>query len=92
MQYRNQNAEAILDHPGPQMLIVSGPGTGKSYLFMGQIDRWVRDQPEARVLVTSFVRQLVSPKLRRYIRRPAVRDDSSAGRGIDPNQRRPQLV
>lgn len=57
--YRNENASAIAQHGAKRFLIVSGPGTGKSYLFLERIDHWFRQDPQAKVLVTSFVRKLV---------------------------------
>jgi superfamily I DNA/RNA helicase len=57
--YRNENASAIAQHGAIRFLIVSGPGTGKSYLFLERIDHWFRQDPQAKVLVTSFVRKLV---------------------------------
>ena len=42
------------------MLIVSGPGTGKSYLFLDRIDYWFQNNPDVNVFVTSFVRKLVA--------------------------------
>jgi len=59
-KYRDQNAAAISGNNSKKILIVSGPGTGKSYLFLDRIDHWFQDNPEASVLVTSFVRKLVA--------------------------------
>jgi superfamily I DNA/RNA helicase len=59
-RYRNENAAAIAVHPAERMLIVSGPGTGKSHLFLNRIDHWFQQEPEARILVSSFVRKLVA--------------------------------
>ena len=39
--FRNTTAKAIAEHPAPMMLIVSGPGTGKSYLFLDKIRVWL---------------------------------------------------
>lgn len=59
-EYRNQNATAIAEHAGVKFLIVSGPGTGKSHLFLNRINHWYEGDSEAKVLVTSFVRKLVA--------------------------------
>ena len=59
-EYRNQNALAIAQHDAAQFLIVSGPGTGKSHLFLEKIKHWYSRNPNAKVLVTSFVRKLVA--------------------------------
>lgn len=58
--YRNKNAEEIAKNINPKTLIVSGPGTGKSYLFLDKINNWFKNDPEGEVLVTSFVRKLVA--------------------------------
>jgi superfamily I DNA/RNA helicase len=57
--FRTANAEAIAALPSGRTLIVSGPGTGKSRLFVRRIKNWLRANPTAGVLVTSFVRKLV---------------------------------
>src|SRR3989338_950154 len=59
-EYRNQNASVIARHDAEKFLIVSGPGTGKSHLFLRKIDHWYQKDPNARVVVTSFVRKLVA--------------------------------
>jgi len=59
-EYRDQNASAIARHKAVKFLIVSGPGTGKSYLFLNRINYWYEQDAQAKVLVTSFVRKLVA--------------------------------
>ncbi|MFH0873462.1 MAG: ATP-dependent helicase [Candidatus Komeilibacteria bacterium] len=59
-EYRNQNALAIAQHKAVKFLIVSGPGTGKSHLFLNRINHWYQQDALAKVFVTSFVRKLVS--------------------------------
>jgi len=59
-KFRNQNASAIAQHKAVRFLIVSGPGTGKSYLFLNRIKHWFRQDTDAKVFVTSFVRKLVA--------------------------------
>ncbi|MCD6150469.1 MAG: ATP-dependent helicase [Deltaproteobacteria bacterium] len=60
IEYRNQNASAIARHDATKFLIVSGPGTGKSHLFLDRINYWYRKDQVAKVVVTSFVRKLVA--------------------------------
>jgi superfamily I DNA/RNA helicase len=59
-EYRDNNASAIAKHNAAKTLIVSGPGTGKSYLFLDRIDHWYKNDSQATVFVTSFVRKLVT--------------------------------
>lgn len=60
-EYRNQNASAIANHKDTKkFLIVSGPGTGKSHLFLDRINFWYQQDALAKVFVTSFVRKLVA--------------------------------
>lgn len=59
-EYRNQNASAIATHNATKFLIVSGPGTGKSHLFLDRINHWYNLDAKANVVVTTFVRKLVS--------------------------------
>jgi len=59
-EYRNQNALAIAQHHADKILIVSGPGTGKSHLFLDRINHLYQKDQNARVVVTSFVRKLVA--------------------------------
>ena len=58
--YRNNNASEIAKNSSQKSLIVSGPGTGKSYLFLNKITNWFSTDSEATILVTSFVRKLVA--------------------------------
>lgn len=60
MEYRNRNASTIANHGIVKFLIVSGPGTGKSYLFLNKINNWYKRDKDANVFVTSFVRKLVA--------------------------------
>ena len=59
-EYRNQNALAIAQHEAIKFLIVSGPVTGKSHLFLNRINYWYQQDTQAKVFVTSFVRKLVA--------------------------------
>ena len=58
--YRDANAQHIAQHKVAKMLVVSGPGTGKSTLFKQKILHWLEQNPEARILAVSFVRKLVA--------------------------------
>jgi len=60
IEYHNQNTAAIAQHGADKFLIVSGPGTGKSHLFLDRIDHWYKKDQGASVVVTSFVRKLVA--------------------------------
>ena len=56
---RNSNAGNIATHAATRMLVVSGPGTGKSTLFKGRLVHWLKAYPTQRVAVATFVRKLV---------------------------------
>ena len=59
-EFRNENAKAIASHDAPAILIVAGPGTGKSTLFKQRIEHWLKQNPTAKILAMSFVRKLVA--------------------------------
>ncbi|MCZ6639659.1 MAG: UvrD-helicase domain-containing protein, partial [Candidatus Dadabacteria bacterium] len=59
-KYRNKNASSIAQHTASKILIVSGPGTGKSYLFLQRLKNWLEQDPQGKIFVTSFVRKLVA--------------------------------
>lgn len=59
-KFRNKNSLDIVQHTAKKFLIISGPGTGKSYLFLDKIDFWYQRDSTAEVVVTTFVRKLVS--------------------------------
>ncbi len=58
-QFRDKNARDIAQHDADRILIVAGPGTGKSFLFMARIQHWLPRHPNSSVYVSSFVRKLV---------------------------------
>jgi superfamily I DNA/RNA helicase len=58
-RFRDENAAAIAAHPATQMLIVAGPGAGKSHLFMARIKHWLPLNAGESIYVSSFVRKLV---------------------------------
>jgi AAA domain len=59
VEARNKNAEAIAEHDADRMLVVSGPGTGKSTLFKKRLVHWLEEPPDKNVAVATFVRSLV---------------------------------
>jgi superfamily I DNA/RNA helicase len=59
LAYRNGNAETIAQHDSGRLLIVAGPGSGKSYLFLSRIRHWLANHSSGSIYVTSFVRKLV---------------------------------
>lgn len=59
-RYRRLNAEAIARHDSPRILVVAGPGAGKSFLFLERIRHWTSASTTSKVHVASFVRKLVS--------------------------------
>ncbi|MHB8380695.1 MAG: UvrD-helicase domain-containing protein [Acidimicrobiales bacterium] len=57
--FRTKNSQEIVAHTSKRLLIVSGPGTGKSFLFRDRIKYWLPLFPDHLVYVSSFVRKLV---------------------------------
>jgi len=57
--YRNANATAIATHSAARLLIVAGPGSGKSFLFLSRIEFWLPLDADSQIYVSSFVRKLV---------------------------------
>lgn len=58
-EYRNQNASDVAAHSAPRLLVVAGPGAGKSFLFLERIRQWLGAHSDSEVYVASFVRKLV---------------------------------
>jgi superfamily I DNA/RNA helicase len=58
--FRNRNAAAIAGHDATRLLVVAGPGAGKSFLFLGRIRHWLAERDGPSIYVASFVRKLVA--------------------------------
>ncbi len=58
--YRDRNASFIANHDAKRILIVAGPGSGKSFLFLERIRHWLSKDNAAQIYVSSFVRRLVN--------------------------------
>jgi hypothetical protein len=58
-RYRAKNAQAIAQLDHGCVLIVSGPGSGKSHLFSERIRYWLPRNDKYSVYVASFVRKLI---------------------------------
>ena len=57
--YRDHNAEFVATRTARRILVVAGPGAGKSFLFLRRIRHWLESDGKAKVYVSSFVRKLV---------------------------------
>lgn len=58
--FRNRNATAIAGHDATHLLVVAGPGAGKSFLFLDRIRHWLAEHESPSIYVASFVRKLVA--------------------------------
>ncbi len=56
--FRDKNRKSIAETKSQKLLIVSGPGTGKTLLFLDRIKYWLKKNPDAKVFVTTFVKKL----------------------------------
>lgn len=61
--YRDANADTIAHVPSSHLIIVAGPGTGKSTLFMSRIKYWIGQRVDSSICVTTFVKKLVTDLL-----------------------------
>ena len=57
--YRDRNSGFVATHAATRILVVAGPGSGKSFLFLQRIGYWLEVDGEATIYVSSFVRKLV---------------------------------
>lgn len=66
-KFAKQNAKDISSTSQPRLLVVSGPGTGKSYLFAQRISAWLGRDEESEILVTTFIRKLQTDLQKRIV-------------------------
>ena len=59
LAFRDRNATEISQHAAKRILVVAGPGAGKSTLFLARIKHWLPLRTDTRIYVSSFVRKLV---------------------------------
>ena len=59
ISYRDGNAAEIVASTDARLLVVAGPGAGKSHLFLERIKAWLPRHPDGRVQVATFVRKLI---------------------------------
>jgi len=60
LEYRYKNASAIAKHNTDKISVVSGPETGKSYLFFDEINHGFRHYSGSTVFAATLVRELVA--------------------------------
>src|SRR5690242_517625 len=58
--YRDFNARAIAEADAAELLVVAGPGAGKSHLFISRIEHWLARSDGKSVYVATFVRKLIN--------------------------------
>lgn len=59
VEYRDANAALIAADTETRLLVVAGPGAGKSHLFIARIREWLTARPDGQVYVATFVRKLI---------------------------------
>ncbi len=57
--YRDSNATEIACAEAARMLLVAGPGAGKSHLFISRIVHWIEKHGDKNIYVSTFVRKLI---------------------------------
>ncbi len=55
---REKITNEIINDLSERLVIVSGPGTGKSHLFLKKIKFILKQNPNAKILITTFVAKL----------------------------------
>jgi len=68
--FRDRNSSEIAASPAKKLLVVSGPGSGKSFLFDDRITRWGASHDDT-ILVTTFARKLAADLETYLLRRNA---------------------
>jgi hypothetical protein len=58
--YRGANATAIAGSSSSRLLVVAGPGSGKTHLFLARMAFWLPQDESRRVYVATFVCKLVN--------------------------------
>jgi superfamily I DNA/RNA helicase len=74
-KFAEQNTKDISSTSQSRLLVVSGPGTGKSYLFAQRISTWLGSDEEGEVLVTTFIRKLQADLQKRIVESEALSED-----------------
>jgi hypothetical protein len=77
-EFRAANAAAIASHGAQRLLIVAGPGTGKSFIFRSRIQEWVQRHPGKRIAVATFVRKLADDLRSEIALDPNISDEGKA--------------
>jgi superfamily I DNA and RNA helicase len=55
---REEITDAIIADESSRLVILSGPGTGKTHLFLNRIKQLLNRDSNTKVLVTTFVKKL----------------------------------
>lgn len=77
-EFRATNATAIASHEAQRLLIVAGPGTGKSFIFRSRIKDWLLRHPGKRIVVATFVRKLADDLRSEIALDPEISDEGKA--------------
>ncbi len=55
---RSEISDAIITDNSNKLVVLSGPGTGKTYLFLNKIKHLLKKDPKSKILITTFVKKL----------------------------------